>query len=148
MLIEWQGKELSMKLARYANGAVAVVLMDGTSRFATLSTNLTEVEREYEEFFVPLWNFSDPMLECVLAKGVVVDTGRRIFSTAWNEADGGPEAAIWRIVDPAWLDQLDAWIDEDMKAADAVHDVVVAAAQAADLARNDDGQTGANASLR
>lgn len=129
MVVDLQGRKLSLKLERYANGRPAVLLVDGRLKFGSFSTNIPDLELEYEYFFVPLWNFESAQLAAVLATGAFVDTGLRSFGGAWNDRDNGPEAAVWRIVEPGFLAQLDAWIDEDMKAADALRSAVESASK-------------------
>lgn len=115
----WEGKELRLKLERYQNGRIAVAIMNGLSKYGTLSTNIAELDIEYEEFFVPLWNHDNSFIAKVLETRAFIDTGRISVGTSWNQQVSGPKAAVWRIVDPEMLVQLEIWIDEDMKAVDA-----------------------------
>jgi len=100
MDVNWEGRSLSFAYARYPNERIAVLLMDGLTRYGRLSTNIADVDIAPDEIVIPVWNHSEELLARILATGLFQDTGRRLFGSSWNERSEGPEAHLWRIVNP------------------------------------------------
>lgn len=99
MEVEWEGRTLTFSYARYPNGRLAVLLMDGFTRYGRLSTNIAEFELKPDEFLVPPWNHDAELLRRVLATGLFQDTGKRAFGDSLSEQAEAAEAQLWRITD-------------------------------------------------
>lgn len=104
MEVEWNGMTLTFSYARYPNGRIAVLLMEGLSRYGRLSTNIAEVEIAPDEFLVPTWNLDAELLRRILATGLFQDTGRRVFGSSWSETSEGPEPQLWRVTNLSVVD--------------------------------------------
>jgi hypothetical protein len=104
MEVDWDGRHLSFSYARYPNGRIAVLLMEGLTRYGRLSTNIAEVEVAPDEFLVPVWNLNEELLRRILATGLFQDTGRRVFGSSWSQTAEGPEPQLWRVADLSRID--------------------------------------------
>jgi hypothetical protein len=104
MDVVWDDRTLTFSYARYPNGRIAVLLMEGLTRYGRLSTNIAEVDIAPDEFLVPTWNHDEEFLRRVLATGLFQDTGRRVFGSSWSETAEGLEPQLWRVADLAAID--------------------------------------------
>jgi hypothetical protein len=72
--------EVEPEFARYTNGRLCIKLWCDEGPFATLTVNLPDQHLNEGEVFVKDWAENEPVVEALMALGVLRDTGREVIS--------------------------------------------------------------------